>query len=302
MIRRKLVYLLSLLAGLVFYWAYREWMSWIFLMVLLLLPWFSLLISLPAMLTCWAQIHCPDRVDRGAPVPLHWQCQNQYPLRGLVGKMVVQNQLTGKAYRLNSGEQLPTDHCGLLTVTLRSPRCLEYLGLFALPIRRKSSAQILVRPTPVAPLETPDLSRYQVRMWRPKPGGGYSENHELRLYRPGDSMKQVHWKLSAKTGKLITREPMEHIRTQMLLTLALNGDADSKLGRLLWMSRYLLENQLPHTVQCHTGSGMLCFDIACEEDLRRAMDAILRCPPATEGEPVYSSASWRYHIGGDAHD
>lgn len=302
MIKRKLLYLAALLGGLVFYWAYREWMSWIFLMVLLLLPWFSLLVSLPAMLTCWAQIDCPDSVDRGATVFLHWQCQNQYPLRGLVGKMMACNQLTGQKHRLNSGDRLPTAHCGLLTVTLRSPRCLDYLGLFALPIRRQSSAHVLVRPTPIAPMEVPDLSRYQIRMWRPKPGGGYSENHELRLYRPGDSMKQVHWKLSAKTGQLITREPMEALRSQMLLTLELTGDADSKLGRLLWMSRYLLENDLPHSIQCFTGTGMLSFDIACPEDIRRAVDAILRAEPAMEGEPAYNAANWRYHIGGDAHD
>ena len=45
------MYLLSVLGGLVFYWAYREWLSWLILVLLLALPWFSLLVSLPAILT-----------------------------------------------------------------------------------------------------------------------------------------------------------------------------------------------------------------------------------------------------------
>ena len=55
----------------------------------------------------------------------------------------------------------------------------------------------------------PDLDRYIARAWKPKSGGVCRRNHELRLYRPGDSLNQVHWKLTAKTGKWMIRQPME---------------------------------------------------------------------------------------------
>ena len=36
MVRRRIVYCLALLGGLVFYWAYREWLSWFLLMLMVL--------------------------------------------------------------------------------------------------------------------------------------------------------------------------------------------------------------------------------------------------------------------------
>ena len=301
MVRRRIVYCLALLGGLVFYWAYREWLSWFLLMLMVLLPWFSLLMSLPAIFTCRAEIACPTAVEQGAKATLIWQGRSRFPLPSLTGKMIAKNQLWGISHKLRSGDDLPTDHCGQLTVTLRRPRCHDYLGLFAIPVRKQTGARVLVRPVAIAPAQVPDMSRYQVNIWRPKPGGGFAENHELRLYRPGDSLKQVHWKLSAKTGKLITREPMEPLRSRMLLTLELGGDLDCKLGRLLWMSRYLLECDLPHQIQCLTGAGMRTYAIFCAEDTVRAVDQLLQALPAGDTQPDYSPAAWRYHIGGDDH-
>ena len=39
-----------------------------------------------------------------------------------------------------------------------------------------------------------------------KKGSDYSETFQLREYVPGDSIKQIHWKLSEKLDKLIIRE------------------------------------------------------------------------------------------------
>lgn len=305
MVLRRIGYTAALLGAVVFYWAYREWLSWLFLLLLLLLPLFSLLVSLPAMLSCRGQIQCPEAVEQGAKVALQWQGQSLFPLPRLTGRMGVKNALCGTKTALRSGDLLPTGHCGLLHITLRRPRCHDYLGLFSLPIRGSAQKNVLVRPVAQAPGEIPDLSRFQVTAWRPKAGGGFSENHELRLYRPGDNLRQVHWKLSAKTGKLITREAMEPVRNSMLLTLSLSGSPqqlDNKLGRLLWMSRHLLHRELPHKIACHTGGGTMLLDITCPEDLSRAVDSLLRSQCAAAEEATFPTAFWRYHIGGDAHE
>ena len=39
-----------------------------------------------------------------------------------------------------------------------------------------------------------------------KKGSDYSETFQLREYVPGDSIKQIHWKLSEKLDKLVVRE------------------------------------------------------------------------------------------------
>ena len=305
MIKRRLVYALALAGGLIFYCSYQEWLSWFLLVLMLALPWFSLLASLPAIFSCRPRILCPDKVSQGNQVTLRWEGQSTIPLPRLTGILMAENRLTGQRYRLRSGQQLPTEHCGALAVRLHRPRCQDYLGLFRLPIRRMDEVAVLVRPLPQAPEKVPDLSRFQACIWQPKPGGGFSENHELRLYRPGDSLKQVHWKLSAKTGQLITREPMEPKQSQLLLTLSLRGDArtlDSKLGRLLWMSMYLNDCALPHRIQCFTGRGMESFWVATPQETLQAIDSLLSCPRPEEDGGSFAAATWRYHIGGDGHE
>lgn len=55
------------------------------------------------------------------------------------------------------------------------------------------------------------------------------------------------------------REPMEPERGLMLVTMDLRGTAselDNKLGRLLWLSNWLLEQGITFDVQVLTGNGI----------------------------------------------
>ena len=73
-----------------------------------------------------------------------------------------------------------------------------------------------------------------------QPGGGFSEIHDLREYRPGDSLHEIHWKLSAKTDKLIVREAEEPDLGLVVLSFDFSGtrtQLDSTLRQLLWLQR-----------------------------------------------------------------
>ena len=275
-------------------------------MLVLVLPWFSLLLSLPAMWSCKVRIACPGAVMRKQQVTVAYTGETVLPVPAIRGKLMAVETYTGKKRTLESGGVLPTEHCGALEILPKRLWVYDYLGLFRIPMRNKSGCKILIRPEKVPVENPPDLNRYLANSWRPKPGGGYAENHELRLYRPGDNLKQIHWKLSAKTGKLVLREPMEALRGAAMLTMVLRGSAeelDNKLGQLYWMSEYLLRKEIPHSIQCLTGSGMVCFPVSCPEDTGRCIDALLGAEPAKpEKIPQYRTACWRYHIGGDDHE
>ena len=62
---RRIIYLASLLGCLVFYYFYREWLSWLFLMTVGALPWFSLLVSLPAIFTARGHLDLPGDLQIG---------------------------------------------------------------------------------------------------------------------------------------------------------------------------------------------------------------------------------------------
>lgn len=300
------VWYLAALAGCgIFYIAYGEWFSWVALLIVLGLPWLSLLLSLPAIVSFRTRPGGAETLTVGEEGDLWLLGSSRFPLPPFRGKLYLHPYMTGQRSRFRPASGIPTGHCGGFRVTVEKARVCDYLGLFAFPVTNREEKNLLVRPVPLAVPEPPDLKRFIARAWRPKPGGGFAENHELRLYRPGDSLNQVHWKLSAKTGKLTIREPMEPRRGLVLLTMTLRGtpeELDRKLGRLLWLGGYLLERDVAFELRVLTGEGIRAFPIDREQTLTRAVDTLLCSPCAAEGsirDKAYT-ASWQYHIGGEA--
>lgn len=305
MIGRRLLYLTALVACLGFYIAYQEWLSWFILILVLALPWFSFLLSLGAMLGFRAEPMGPAVVRMGVRTEVRLLGWSSLPVPPFRGKLRLERITTGESWRRKTTLPLPTDHCGGLLATPEKVRVLDYLGLIGLPVRKVRGKTLVVWPEPVKIENLPNLERYLARAWRPKPGGGFAENHELRLYRPGDSLNQVHWKLTAKTGKLTIREPMEPDRGRVLVTMNLLGTAaelDRKFGRLLWLGNHLLEKGLHFEVRVLTGNGVKTFPVTGEGGLTEAMNTLLCEPPAVSGDLrlMEYRASWHYHIGGEA--
>lgn len=302
MIKRWLLYLAVLTGCVVFYFAYRQWFAWLTLVGVLCLPVAGLILSLPAMLSMKLSVTCALPVKPGVSEPLQLKTQCALPAPPVSCRIRVRRAITGQQWQLKPGDLLPADHCGTLECRAEKASVYDYLGLFSLKIHQPEHLTAVVMPAPVEIPHLPDLERYLARSWRPKPGGGFAENHELRLYRPGDSLNQVHWKLSAKTGKYIIREAMVPEKSRVLLSMALRGtpeELDRKFGRLLWLSGTLLSRQLSHELCVLTGTGTLMIPVTDQESLVKAMERLLSQPPATS-EDGWSEipAAWQYRIGG----
>ena len=302
---RRLLYLASLLACLVFLIFYQEWFSWFALMALLWLPVLSLVLSLPGALSARGQVNCPDNLARNAPGTAVLEAVSRFPAPPFRGKLRLTHSMTGKSFVQKFGAPLPTGYCGQWTLDIVRPRIYDYLGLFRLPLRRQGPKKVLVWPQSTPMEQVPDFSRPPARLWKPKPGGGFSENHELRLYRPGDSLQQIHWKLSSKTGKLIFRESMEPVHRKIQLSLNLTGSPEvlnRKLGQLLWLGSQLLRRGMYFEIAALTGLGTLTWQVGSEDSFRMAMRELMSSPAAAAGSvsDATSGAFQRYHIGGDS--
>ena len=292
-------------AVLVFFTAYQEWFGYLALLIVAGLPWFSLALSLPAMLSFRAEAECPGKVNRGVESNVRLVGRCRLPSLPFRGKIRVVHPLTGEQWVQKTEADLPTDHCGGLLVTPERIWVCDYLGLIAIPARKGEGRRVIVKPEPVPVRAMPNLDRFLARSWRPKAGGGYAENHELRLYRPGDGLNQVHWKLSSKMGKLMIREPMQPERGLVLLTMNLRGtpaELDRKFGRLLWLGSKLLEKEVAFEIRVLTGEGICGFPVSSEQEMTAAVEELLFRTPAREGDlrDKPSRASWQYHIGGEA--
>ena len=203
--RRRILYLVSLAGCLVFFGFYQQWLSGLLLVLCFTLPLFSLLLSLPAMLTVKATLRCPESGRVGMPLRTALDITCKFPHPPVDCAIRLANTLTGTSYRGKPGEKIPTEHCGFFEISFPCFYAYDYLGLFRRKLNHSSACQVYVLPKAVPGGTLPPGSGGASRVWRPKPGGGFSENYELRLYRPGDNLRHIHWKMAAKTGKLIYR-------------------------------------------------------------------------------------------------
>lgn len=218
-------------------------------------------------------------------------------------KIRLVNTLTGTSYRGKPGELIPTDHCGRIHISFPCFYAYDYLGLFRRKLKYRSDCYVHVMPKAIAGSTLPNLSGSIGKIWRPKPGGGFSENYELRLYRPGDNLRYIHWKMAAKTGKLIYREAMEPAQKGFVLSVCLFGDEhalDQKLGKLLSHSQTLLSRNQPHRILCVSGKGVGDYLVTDINSCEAAFLQMLQGPKAEyEQAPKAENVLWQHHIGGD---
>ena len=314
MLRNWLVYLLGLAGALVFHIYYFGWYSWFVLVLAVALPWFSLLVSLLAMLRTRLRMDAPALLTRNEAAYVTLRAGNGFLPQPLCRfRLTITAVMTGERRSLRQSTQsqgswyvpLDTSHAGAYLCQVEKARVYDYLGLFRLPVRAPAPVETVIRPVPREPARLPNLRHFLVRQLKPTPGGGFSEEHELRDYRPGDSMREIHWKLSVKTDRTIVREAQEPVRGLTLLTFDLRGTpgrVDATLEELLWLSQWLLDHDTPHQIlwidptDCETATA----PIEAPADLEALLSRLLRTPlrpdtPSLEGR-TFPRATWRCHI------
>lgn len=320
MFARRMLYLATLIGVVAFHLFYTEFDSYLLLVSLLALPVISLAVSLPAMLRTRITLAAPATVQRGRKAELTVQLtsggRGAMPVGGARFRLVSHNRFTGaepypaRVYLAAGNAQtikipIDTAHCGCILHAAAHVRVLDHLGLIALPVRRCAGTATTVLPAPTPPDPIPKLFDYAAYDLRPKPGGGFSEEHELRQYREGDAITSVHWKLSSKLDALIVREPMEPRIRPVLLTFELSGTPqalDAMLSELTWLSNRLSAHGLAHLLEWRDGTGKLHTErVTDEKTFETLLRRLLARPAAAHALPpasVAPKAGAYYHVGG----
>lgn len=297
---RRFSYCLALVGCGFYYLTFGRWLSWIFLLGLLVLPAVSLALSIPAIWDLQLSTAGADKLLVGEKGELLLMGSSNFPMPPFHGKIVLRDLRTGEKHLYREETGFVPNHCGGFSVEIEKGRVMDYLGLFVFPVRRKTAGSLLVRPKAVAMENLPETVIAPPLRWKPSLQR-LGENHELRPYRPGDSLNTVHWKLSAKTGFLTVRETMEPLKQTACLTMNLWGGPealDERMGKLLWLGNFLLEKGMQPIILVTTGEGLLRLEPEDEGQLRGAVDTILCAPKSEENvlpEPV--GASWHCCLG-----
>ena len=110
--------------------------------------------------------------------------------------------------------EVKTRYCGLMRIRIRRLYLYDYLFLFSMS---KSNKNIQEFELAVFPKERPILEGLPEEWFlgegllpegetSPEPGNEHGEIRQLREYRDGDDFRNIHWKLTARTGEIWIRE------------------------------------------------------------------------------------------------
>lgn len=188
--------------------------------------------------------------------------------------------------------------CGAVRVSAEHLILRDPFGLTVRKVPVHCKAETLVLPVlfqPEVVLTESAFAMLDSEEYSPvKPGFDPSETFGVRDYRPGDSIKTIHWKLSQKSGDTMVRElslPVEH---QVLLRYenpAINETEPAAIHgmttALLSLSAALYEQGIIHDL----GWCDALWQIDSEEARLEALDTLLRLEPEAEPSPTE-------HIGG----
>lgn len=153
------------------------------------------------------------------------------PVASLV--LCCKNHLTGEKITSLVGFSVPpkgetisslvctAEHCGKISVIVTKIKIYDFFGL--LPVSRKceAKADTLILPT-MFPLDvtvgkssSPQLDCDAFSPY--KAGNDPSETFAIRDYKPGDSLRSIHWKLTGRFDKLMIREASLPIHESVLI-------------------------------------------------------------------------------------
>lgn len=265
MIKNIIIYLAILAASFVFSIYYYAWFSWFLLVLVICIPLLSLVISLPFMInsaingfSVFAQkevfknqiirLGIKSRKNKAFFCPfvkINFKAVNNFA--GTSEKLCFKFCGTMQEPVFINSKKL-SQNCGCVEIRAGWVKIYDLSGIFFIPIRAKRFTQTFVMPIPQEPAFIPDSEAMMILGYKAKSGGGFSEDYELRQYQSGDSLKNIHWKLSSKQDELIVREPSIPVYKQFIVKLALNKKAlsnDSMLERFVYICNYLNENSVP---------------------------------------------------------
>jgi len=273
---RILVYAAVVIASLLSFLYCEIWTTLLLLIIVLILPVVSGLISVFSFKKVSYRVLAPGSVRKGGRLDI-LVCDTggvltaTYTVEVEIDDGI--NEPTRWVAELSGGTRrsisLNPEHCGLVRCRVRQAYAYDALGIIRFRLENDLDAVTVVLPVPMAPDPMPEIKSAAGVTFVPKYGGGYAEVHEIRSYRPGDTLRDIHWKLSAKTDEPMVREPWIPVQRTVLVTVDLtvpSAELDKRLAQLLWINNRLLGDGIKHDVcWIHPEDQHVCSFTLCEK-------------------------------------
>ena len=176
------------------------------------------------------EIVCAATAEKQKPVSLTLSLRRPrwLPAGAVRFRIETENTVTGERQCFSlSGTParatLESRYCGCIRLRVTRVTVREAFGLLPVVLRGAVQRQLCILPEtfpvqlePVLSLTQQDCSEYDPN----RRGTDRTETLQIRDYVPGDSLRQIHWKLSGKAGRLIVRDPARPVDHSLRIFVA----------------------------------------------------------------------------------
>ena len=276
-------------------------------LALLAVPAASVLLNLVARRRLRLRVSCPVNCAKNERMTVTVTAENgsALPMPAIGFRIEVTNLLTGETQTVlrrtgaaprgcGSAElELSSSLCGRVRVRVYRVRLYDCFWLIPIGCGASASAAVTVQPDTfpmeaaiLANVNCPDDSEVYSQE---KPGSDITETFQIRDYREGDSIRQIHWKLTTKFDRLISRDPSLPVTRSVLLlwerrSASAPAMQDAQAESLASLCRALLAQGAQFNVSwSEDGTGCLVQEIRDMDDFIGLMPRLLSAAPYAEG-------------------
>lgn len=187
--------------------------------------------------------------------------------------------------------------CGAIEIRVEKTVFADPMGIFKRERKECSKATAYIWPNErEAGLNLDEIWSYNMESFKyseSQKGNDSSETFGINAYKPGDSIKAIHWKLSGKTGEIQVRELGYPVDSKVMILVDkkdLNHLSKKEKNDLtaiaLSVSRQLTEMDIDHQVGWYNSSKdeYEHFRIKSQQDIAECIQKLLKSPFYQEGE------------------
>jgi Uncharacterized conserved protein (some members contain a von Willebrand factor type A (vWA) domain) len=271
---KKLIYIATLVAVWLFYIFQVSYFSYIMVVIVPAVLVISLVFT--AVLMCFCRINTLFRVQKNTEgkeqvfLDVTLEKERIYPEIKL--KMSVENLFHGKKKRikimldshLGKGQtrKIFDGECGVYRCKVRSAWLSEFLGVCRIPMICPKDVEILSLPERI-PFVAEGIEK-MFAVWKSGKQQTKQENAEnrefigVRDYKERDTLKDVHWKLTARRGEMVVREYETQNEREAEIAFCWGNsytEAERALGRLLGLMFYLKKEGISFVLNMFNEEG-----------------------------------------------
>ena len=291
--RRRILWGVWLFAALALWFFENNAATLALLLASALLPFLSIRIAKRNAKGASYRIEAPEEAEKGTDIPVSVRVRTgTLPGSRVRGIILCENRLTGERTETpvaGSGETLFLRSAFAGTLRLSADiRTEDLFGLWQSGPVKADDVFVTVRPrlfpAEIVLTEQSAVLSDSERYSRTKPGSDPSETFAIREYRPGDPIRQIHWKLSGKTDEMMVRELGLPIASRTLLvhrnvlpgggTVA-PATADAVLEIVLSIARGLTEEGNPFTAAFAENGRFTLIEVENDSDAHMMADRLL---------------------------